>query len=247
MAVPWQVQMRLNSRCSPAPLCLLPRALLFGRRSFFLCLQAERRDGLVHDSGGFSMRSADSWFFHDALDCSSRCRSCHRANRARDHPRVGRADQLVPMGRRVRPFAQRHDRLAAVPDRAARRVRLALGRIVDHAVCMCDAPSRALAATFGPAASQTHTRATSQAHQCIPSLMDPRWAYLSVFVFDFNALGVVHVPHLRKPTGRRRGRGGAGGGGRIRTSSPGDDCRPAGRLDTRDVREVAPSGAVEQR
>ena len=42
--------------------------------------------------------------------------------------------------------------------------------------------------------------------------MDPRWAYLSVFVFDFNALGVVHVPHLRKPTGpaarpRRAGRG----------------------------------------
>ena len=209
MAAPWQVQMRLNSRCSPAPLCLLPRALLFGRRSFFLCLQAERRDGLVHDSGGFSMRSADSWFFHDALDCSSRCRSCHRANRARDHPRVGRADQLVPMGRRVRPFAQRHDRLAAVPDRAARRVRLALGRIVDHAVCMCDAPSRALAATFGPAASTHEPQANPS---CFPSLMDPRWAYLSVFVFDFNALGVVHVPHLRKPTGpaarpRRAGRG----------------------------------------
>lgn len=34
--------------------------------------------------------------------------------------------------------------------------------------------------------------------------MDPRWAYMSVFVFDVNTLGVVHVPHLRKPNGRGR-------------------------------------------
>ena len=89
---------------------------------------------------------------------------------------------------------QRHDRLAAVPDRAARRVRLALGRIVDHAVCMCDAPSRALAATFGPVASHT-------SH--IPIMLSitdgsTMGLFECIFVFDFiNTLGVVHVPHLR--------------------------------------------------
>ena len=67
--------------------------------------------------------------------------------------------------------------------------------------CVC--VMRRVARSPPPSAPRPqHTSHKAQANpSCFPSLMDPRWAYLSVFVFDFNTLGVVHVPHLRKPTG----------------------------------------------
>ena len=55
-----------------------------------------------------------------------------------------------------------------------------------------------------PSVPRPHTRATQADPSCYPSLMDPRWAYLSecIRIYDFiNTLGVVHVPYLRKPTG----------------------------------------------
>ena len=114
---------------------------------------------------------------------------------------------------------------------------------------MCDAPSRALARRRRPSVPRPHslTHEPQAGPSCIPSLMDPRWAYLSVFVFDFNTLGVVHVPHLRKPTAGG-GDGTATGRARVRLARRASACVGGGRLDTRrDVREVAPSGAVEQR
>ena len=63
--------------------------------------------------------------------------------------------------------------------------------------------------------------------------MDPRWAYLSVFAFDFiNTLGVVHVPHLRKPTG--------GDGGRDAPRRGGGPRPPARRVMSRGVRRRPP-------
>jgi hypothetical protein len=78
---------------------------------------------------------------------------------------------------------------------------------------MCDAPSRALARRRRPSVPRPHslTHEPQAGPSCIPSLMDPRWAYMSVFVFDVNTLGVVHVPHLRKPNGRGRETGVASG------------------------------------
>jgi len=108
---------------------------------------------------------------------------------------------------------------------------------------MCDAPSRALARRRRPSVPRPHslTHEPQAGPSCIPSLMDPRWAYMSVFVFDVNTLGVVHVPHLCKPNGRGRetgvgaprARGGAPRGRDERAGARADRTPPVSRTKTR--------------